>query len=370
MLEGLFANNNFALEKSVLNIGNLGRIKNVINKARNGEPVTIVYLGGSITQGAGSGDGKPYVRWTSEFWQETFPESELTWINAGLGATGSILAVLRMDKSVIEAKPDILVIDHSVNDVGDEGRVPGSTKQTYECVIRKGLLAGAAVVPICFCNQAGCSNRDMNLELAKYYDLPFISVDDGIYDSLIRSGKYQWSDYSGDSVHPNAEGHKMVAELLINYIKKAMDDESVKPTAEHEVPTPLFGDAYMNTEFLASEDITPVSMGDFTEGDFGFGQFKGGWICEDAGEPIVFSLKNCKIVHIAYVRDISPLAGTAEVTVNGKVYNFESSFEGGWGRYAITQQVFCSENGEDVTLSIKSTSEGKRFALLRIMIAR
>ncbi len=370
MIEGLFADNNFALEKSLLNFGNFGRIKNVIEKARSGKPITLAFLGGSITEGAGAGEGKNYVRCVSDFWQESFPLCEITSINAGIGATGSILGVFRMERSVLSQKPDVLVIDHSVNDNGDEGRLPGSTRQTYECVIRRGLMSGAAVVPICFCLQDGACQRDMNLQLAKHYDLPFISVTDGVYEALVASGKYPWSDYSVDTVHPNAHGHKMAAELLINYFKKAMADESVNPTDEYEIPAPLFGESYMDTEFLAAADITPISMGDFKEGDFGFGQFKGGWICENVGNPIVFSLKNCKRVHVAYVREVSPLAGVAEITANGENHRIDSYFADGWGDYSETSLVFDSEKSEDVTLSIKNISEGKRFAILRILVAR
>lgn len=370
MLEGLFLDNNFALDKSILNMGNLGRIKNVIAKARAGKPITLGFLGGSITAGSGSGEGKPYVRCVSEFWQESFPMSEITMVNAGIGATGSILGVFRMEKDVLSSKPDVLVIDHSVNDNGDEGRLPGSTKQTYECVIRRGLASGAAVVPICFCSQNGASQRDMNLLLAKNYDLPFISVTDGIYEALIASGKYPWSDYSKDSVHPNAEGHRMAAELLINYFKKAMNDEFASPDDRHHIPAPLFGDAYMNTEFLGVADIIPMSNGNFEEGGFGFGQFKGGWRSEDVGEPITFNLKGCKRVHIAYVRDVSPLAGKLEVEANGEKTVIDTSFEGGWGSYAETKLVFDSEKSQDVSLKIGNITEGKRIALLRIMIAK
>ncbi len=370
MLEGLFLDNNYALNRSLLNLGNLGRIKSVIEKARAGKPITLGFLGGSITAGAGAGEGKPYVRCVSEFWQESFPMSKINTVNAGIGATGSILGVFRMEKDVLSSKPDVLIIDHSVNDNGDEGRLPGSTRQTYECVIRCGLSAGAAVVPFCFCDKGGRSQREMNLQLAKYYALPFISVTDGIYEALVESGKYPWTDYSGDTVHPSAEGHRMAAELLINYFKIAMADEKVKPNAEHDVPTPLFGEAYINTEFLGAADIAPVSWGGFKEGSFGFRQFMGGWISENVGEPIVFSVKSCKRIHVAYVRDISPLAGTAEITVNGVLHKVDSSFDGGWGSYAETRLVFDSDECEDVTVSIRNCSEEKRFALLRIMVAR
>lgn len=39
------------IERSLLSMGDAGRIRRVVEKARAGEPVTIAYIGGSITQG-------------------------------------------------------------------------------------------------------------------------------------------------------------------------------------------------------------------------------------------------------------------------------------------------------------------------------
>lgn len=42
------------IAKSLLNRGNNKRLKAAIEKAKRGEPVTIAYIGGSITHGAGA----------------------------------------------------------------------------------------------------------------------------------------------------------------------------------------------------------------------------------------------------------------------------------------------------------------------------
>ncbi|MBQ8208636.1 MAG: hypothetical protein IJZ89_07885 [Clostridia bacterium] len=370
MINGLYANDNAALKASLINVGDLSRIKNVISKAKAGKPITLGFLGGSITQGSGSTDGMHYVRYTTDFWKETFPGSEITCVNAGMGATGSILGVFRMEKDVLSAKPDVLVIDHSVNDNGDESRVPGSTKQTYECVIRRGLLSGAAVVPLCVCSSDGNSQRDMNLELAKHYDLPFVSMFDGIYEPLIKSGKYNWSSYSNDSVHPNPAGHPMLAELLKYYFKLALDDESEIGDINKPLPTPLFGQSYMNTEMLDGSTLIPDSYGAFKVGNTDFYQFKGGWTSEGGGDAMTFVLKDCKVVHIAYVKNPAENSGTATVTANGEIYEVDTFFKNGWGKYAETKRIFASNVPADVTVSIKPNDEGKIFPLLRVMVAR
>lgn len=368
MIEDLYLNNNEALSASLVNIGNLSRIKAVMAKAREGKPVTLGFLGGSITAGAGALEGMHYVRYTTDFWKSAFPDSEITCVNAGLGATGSILGVFRMDKDVLSAKPDVLVVDHSVNDNGDEPLVPGGTKHTYEAVIRRAILAGAAVVPICFCNEGGISKQETDLEIARRYDIPFVSMVDGIYKPLIASGKREWREYSPDSVHPNSEGHRMAAELLINYFKLAMSDKG--NDVKYTIPKQLFGALYMNTEMLDGRMAMPVSYGAFEVKDLDFYQFRGGWSTEEAGEPIVFELHGCRCVHIAHLREPSELAGKATVSVNGEELEADAFFENGWGKYAKTLCVFSSDKATDVTLSVRPTEKGKRFALLRVMVAR
>ena len=42
------------IERSLMNLGNTYRIRKAIEKARAGKEVTLAYIGGSITQGAGA----------------------------------------------------------------------------------------------------------------------------------------------------------------------------------------------------------------------------------------------------------------------------------------------------------------------------
>ena len=370
MINGLYINDNAPLRASIVNMGDMSRMKAVIAKARAGEPITLGFLGGSITAGSGSGEGRSYVECVTDFWSETFPECSVTCVNAGIGATGSILGVFRMEKDVLASKPDVLVIDHSVNDNGDEIKAPGSTRMTYESVIRRGILSGAAVVPLCFCERSGNSQRNMNLEIARHYDLPFISMVDGIYEPLVKSGKYEWSAYSGDSVHPNAMGHSMVGELIANYIRTVMADEADFSTDKKELPAPLFGDAYMNTEMLDGSSLIPDEYGAFEVGDLNFWQFKGGWRTEQGGSAMTFSLKRCKIVYLAFVRSVWEDSGTATVRVGDVTYSIDTYFKNGWGNFAQTIKIFDSDEPQDITVSITPNDAGKKFGLLRVMVAR
>lgn len=79
------------------------------------EPVTIACIGGSITQGTiakGTSDdtvgfSRPYADIFREWWETQFPDTEITFVNAGIGGTDSYLGVHRL-------KHDILIDGESV----------------------------------------------------------------------------------------------------------------------------------------------------------------------------------------------------------------------------------------------------------------
>ena len=62
------------ISKSLLNLGNNKRIKKAIDKAKSGEDVTIAFIGGSITQGAGAKpiNKKCYAYLAYEMFKEKF----------------------------------------------------------------------------------------------------------------------------------------------------------------------------------------------------------------------------------------------------------------------------------------------------------
>ena len=56
---------------SLLSTGNNARLKNAIAKARNGEDVTLAYIGGSITEGAlASPNSKCYAELPQKYERE------------------------------------------------------------------------------------------------------------------------------------------------------------------------------------------------------------------------------------------------------------------------------------------------------------
>ena len=105
--------------RSILNQGDLGRLEHVFERALKGEPITVAVIGGSITEGAHA--EKVENRWGNQmanWWKVNFPNTAMTYHNAGIGATGSDIGVYRVAKHLLSRKPDVVGIEFSVNDSG------------------------------------------------------------------------------------------------------------------------------------------------------------------------------------------------------------------------------------------------------------
>ena len=59
------------IDMSRLNEGNKVRLANVIKKLKNGEEVTVGFIGGSITQGTSAGNELCYAKLTADWLQQT-----------------------------------------------------------------------------------------------------------------------------------------------------------------------------------------------------------------------------------------------------------------------------------------------------------
>ena len=58
--------------------GNRARLAKVFKKAQAGEPITVAYLGGSITQGSSAGPTTCYAYLTTKWLEEKFADSNIT----------------------------------------------------------------------------------------------------------------------------------------------------------------------------------------------------------------------------------------------------------------------------------------------------
>lgn len=137
------------IDDTFISAGNTDRLKKVIDKARSGQDVTLAYLGGSITEGAGAtgvtSNADCYAETSYNEFKKAYglgDGSNVHFINAGMSGTPSSLGVIRYQNDVLNQMeygkyPDVLCIEFVVNDYDECTKGEG-----MESIIREAARTG------------------------------------------------------------------------------------------------------------------------------------------------------------------------------------------------------------------------------------
>ena len=337
------------VEKSLINKGDITRIFKMFEKAAKGADIIIAFLGGSITQGCNStAYEKCYVELVKKWFENKFKDIEVICINAGVGATGSLIGVHRADKQVLSKNPDIVFVDAAVNDKDEY-----YCKVSYESEIRKLLSSECkpAVVEVFMTMVDGVNYQEQQIKIGENYNLPMISFRETAKE-LVDNYNFKWSDLLTDEVHPNDDGHKIIADLLTSFLEDVYREycsleekiEVIDNTLEKSC---VYGDRYINGKILNNKDITPNEIIGFEKYEDGFQVFYDGWRFVGQGGDegkLVFELE-CKNLILLYKEIISSCAGEFRVKINGKEKKIiDTYFKDGWGDRSVTE--ILEENNE------------------------
>jgi len=350
-------------------------IAEVMKKAAQGEKVTIAVIGGSITQGtisSGAQDKeisgkKCYAELFFSWWTETFPDTEFKFINAGIGATDSYLGVHRVKEDVLDANPDLVLVEFAVNDSNTQ-----FYKKSYDNLIRTIVKSeNAPAVLLLFMSQANIESAQENQSIIGFsYSLPMVSYRNVVRE-MTETGKYSEKDLSGDTVHPSALGHAITGEILwkyLNTIYENIDDYGEPEAFSKDAVTK---DCYINAAVLDSEKITPDAAAGFEESSV-FPAFPHGWSCTDEKEGELRFSASFANLGILYYCQTDGEGGQYEVYVDGEpTAVLDADFKGGWGNYAKAQECYTSEKAAEHEVIIKreETSTGNAFTLLGLLVS-
>lgn len=155
------------------------------------------------------------------------PKSAITFVNAGIGATGSDIGAHRVKEHLLSKKPDFVVVEYSVNDPNDP-----KSAETLEGVLRQILKQKnhPAVALLFMMDQAGHNAQEVHQPIGAHYGLPMASYRDGLWPE-IQAGRLAWTDVEADAVHPNDQGHDYAAKFIIHLLQMAA--ETVPENGKH-----------------------------------------------------------------------------------------------------------------------------------------
>ena len=242
------------IARSQLAAGDRWRLRRAFAKARRGEPLTFGVIGGSITCGAmASSPDRSYVASVLTWWRARFPYSETRLVNAGLSGTGSLLGAFRVQRDLLQAEPDVVIIEFAVNDAWVDGAA-------YEGLLRQILARpnAPAVVLLFMMYETGGGDQEMQSKVGAHYNMPMVSVHDALWPD-IAAGRVRWHDYFTDNVHPNDAGHAFAARC-VTALLEASDTEEVPYGRDplDPLPAPLHSDAFQFVEWREATTLTPA----------------------------------------------------------------------------------------------------------------
>ena len=256
------------LDRALTNVGNRARLADVMQRAKNGEKITIGYIGGSVTEGAFASDydKTSYAGLTFAWWEKTFPKAQFTYVNAGIGGTSSLFGVHRLQDDMLKYDPDFVIVEFGVNDCDHSKQIEAYSNLVHRLLNDK---SAPAVMLLYVMGDSGNNNQENQAPVGLHYDLPMISYRDAIWPE-VTAGNFTWGEIGADYVHPTNFGHALISELVIAYLTRTYEDLSSISTKAPSYATPyqpyVYGDAIYyhkgNIKPTASNGVREVSNTD------------------------------------------------------------------------------------------------------------
>lgn len=324
-------------------MSNRYRLKKLMERADRGEPLTVGFLGGSITQGSlASCPEKTYAYRVYEWWKTRFPQAEFRYVNAGIGGTSSHYGVARAQQDLLIYRPDFVVIDFSVND--DPGE-PAFFQETFEGVIRKVYDSETKPAVVVLNNvfyDTEVTMQDVHNEVADYYGIPHVSIKDTILPR-IAAGEYRREELTPDHLHPNDKGHELVAGEICKLLQDIRNADAI-PRSEETDKAAMTSNAYERSSILTIANASPKLDGFLVDTEEKRGHldfFKNGWIGRKMGDAIHFTLE-ASCIAVQYRKTIHRPAPVAQLILDGDrshPITLDGNFDEDWGDCLYLQTI-------------------------------
>jgi acyl-CoA thioesterase I len=239
------------------------------DKLRAGAPVTIAYMGGPITAGAGATapEKTSYRALVTEWFRKHYPKSEITELNAAINNTGvsggSLYGAMRARRDVIAYKPDLIFVEFAVNDTNEN---ENTAKKAIEGLLRQLLVVAQPpeVIMLYATSAKRGVHADWHDAIAAHYQVPAINLQDQVWE-MVDGGKIKLAEFWPgasrpaaswkDSLTPSDSGHKLYADLITSFLA---EQEKLKASPIlRNLPPPLVSDEMNYGEFKAIVEIKP-----------------------------------------------------------------------------------------------------------------
>lgn len=344
------------------------RLYNVFIKALRGDTVTLVYLGGSITQGyAASTEANRWANRVTAWWQAKFPSAHFRMINAGIGGTGSDIGMFRLQRDVLKYNPDLVIVEFSVNDA------QGTWATTsMEGLIRQLLMAAGhpAVMMLMLKQSNGTTAKASHEIVGNYYKVPMVSFAD-LIDTAVSQDGISLESIFVDGLHPNDVGMQYIATFITDELEKVyanVPDTNQLLSVGTLLPDPYISSTYDHTYMYTNSTIVPELSSGWTNSGTG-------WMAKSPGDEMVFEVEGNSIA-VLYSKHNNTQWGRAEMWVDDYPHKvFDAYWTQTWGPATVfglvQDQLPDSKHKLHIRISESQPdgSVGHTFYLLNVLKA-
>lgn len=228
-------------------------------KIKSGQPVTVAYLGGSITYNPG------WRNKLSQFLQEHFPQTKFHFIFAGIPSLGSLPDAFRLKRNVLDSgKVDLLFVEAAVNDNAN-GTDSLTQVRSLEGIVRHAKKSNPDMDIVFFSfadpnkledyakgkTPLAVHNHEM---IAQHYQLPSVNLAKEVYDK-IQAGEFSW-EYDFKDLHPAPYGQELYFETMKSLLTNCFDkaDTIGKDLKTSKLPAPLDKYNFDNGSYLSVQN--------------------------------------------------------------------------------------------------------------------
>lgn len=313
---------------------NAFRIRNLMKRAEAGEKLVLAFLGGSITQGALSSVPETcYAYLVYQWWRKQYPAAEFVYVNGGIGGTSSQFGTARVQEDILDANPDFVVVDFTVNDKDTD-----LFMETYESLVRRLLKASSSPAVMALCNvyyDSGVSAMNVHRRILEHYQIPYVSMEETVYRD-IQEGVLNQEDVTPDGLHPHDRGHRMLADWVIRLLQVIQENQEDEDEFLLSETSPLTPCGYEGARRIQNADSACVCQGfekDLREKEGILDIFSKGWEARQEGASIHIEAEGSCLA-VQYRKSVHHPAPVAMAYVDGnreKGVLLDGNFEETWG---------------------------------------
>lgn len=188
-------------------------------------PVTIVCLGDSVTGVYyHTGGRRAYPEMLEIALRKAVPKAQVKVINAGISGHTTVDGLARLDRDVLQHRPDLVTISFGLNDMS---RLSEEAYGTNLAALVTRCRDAQARVVLCTPNSVITTDSrpveklgrycEVLRALAKLMDVP-VCDQFAAGEALRAKDAWAWRLTFSDAIHPNMDGHKRMAEQLCRTI--------------------------------------------------------------------------------------------------------------------------------------------------------